>query len=51
MATIKINITVDEDYYARFLKIAEENGIKTSTWISAQMKKFVDKMEEPKSKK
>lgn len=50
MATVKINITVDEDVYKRFLEIAEDNGIKTSTWVSLQMRKFVEKMDEPKKK-
>ncbi|KEI09287.1 uracil-DNA glycosylase [Clostridium sp. K25] len=48
MATIKKNITVDQDVYDRFIKIAEENGIKFSTWINLQLKRFVETQENKK---
>ena len=50
MATVKKNITVDEDVLKDFLEIAEYKGIKVSTWISQQMKRFVEE-EKPKLEK
>ncbi len=42
MATIKKNITVDEEVYEKFIAIAERKGIKFSTWINLQLKNFVE---------
>lgn len=50
MAAIRVNLSLDQDIYKRFLEIAEDNGIKTSTWVTLQMRKFIEKMDEPKKK-
>ncbi|KEI16990.1 uracil-DNA glycosylase [Clostridium novyi B str. ATCC 27606] len=47
MATIKKNITVEKEVYEKFITIAEQNGIKFSTWINLQLKRFVEKNEDP----
>ncbi|MHB9897663.1 hypothetical protein [Clostridium botulinum] len=45
MVVVRKNITVDENVYERFIKIAEGKGIKFSTWINLQLKNFVEQEE------
>jgi len=40
VATKRVNITVDPNV-ERFIKITEYKGIKVSTWINMQMKRFL----------
>lgn len=45
MAVRKSNMTIDPDIYDRFIAIAGKKGIKTSTWVTAKMKEFVEQEE------
>ena len=50
MVVRRINITLDPDVYDRFIKIAEDRGIKISSWITSVMRKFVEEEEKKMEK-
>lgn len=42
MAVRALNITVDPKVYEDFCRIAEKKGIRTSPWVTAKMKEFIE---------
>lgn len=45
MAVRNLNITVDPKVYQEFCEHAEKQGIKTSTWVNAKMKEFIEEQQ------
>ena len=42
MATVRQNISIDEEVLEDFCKYAGRNGIKISTWVTAKMREFIE---------
>ncbi|MBT2727825.1 hypothetical protein J7E63_12840 [Bacillus sp. ISL-75] len=42
LPTSRHNISLEDDVYRDFVKLAEKKGIKISTWINQQMKQFIE---------
>lgn len=42
MATVRENMSIDEEVLEEFCKYAGKKGIKISTWVTLKMKEFIE---------